>query len=101
MDVDLNVVLKERKAVWRRRGPAPRHIPDHVFGLLYATYNTGKVGTIALDATGDLDPDGRELLALLRQGAERRGKRVRIQNDGTELRFEMADKGTRRKAAAK
>jgi hypothetical protein len=97
----MDVVLKDRETVWRRRGPAPRQVPSEVMALLQATYRTGKVGTIGLDEAGDLDDNGRELLRLLRAGAEQRGKRIRVQNDGTEVRFEMVDKAPRRKAAAK
>jgi len=65
--------------------------------LLRATYRTQKIGTIAL-TDGELDDEGAELLSLLRIGASHLGKRLRVQADSVEVRFEMVDRAARKKA---
>lgn len=85
--------------MWRHRGKPRTEVPDQVMALLRATYRTGKIGSIAADESGDLDDESRELLSLLRIGAVRLGKRLRVQEDSDGIRFEMADKQTRKKAA--
>jgi hypothetical protein len=90
----MEVQLKPRETVWRGRGKPPTVIPEKVFELLRATYKTGKVGTLPLDAAGEPEPEAAEVLSLLRIGAGRLGKRLREQR-GECLAFEMVDKRKR------
>ncbi len=96
--------LKPKREVWRKRGRQPMELPEEVYELLKRTYRTGEVGIITFDPD---DPDDiaemEDLLSKLRSGANRQEKRLRVQNteyDQGIVRYEMCDKAKPRGRSA-
>lgn len=85
----MQVTFAPKAEVWRGRGHPRRQIPEEVRAMADRTYRTGHVGRVSL-GPNDQD-DATELIRLLRSYAKSHGRRVRIQRDETELRFEMVD----------
>jgi hypothetical protein len=61
------------------------------------TYGTGKVGVVGIGP--DDEDEARELVRLLKSYAKSLGRRMRIQRDADQLRFEMVDTAGQEKAA--
>lgn len=85
----MKVDFAPRAEVWRGRGHPRRQIPEEVRDMADATYRTGKVGRVTIDA--DDEEDAAELVRLLRSYAKSLGRRMRIQRDDDQLRFELVD----------
>ena len=95
----MGVVLSPKSAVWRGRGKPRVIVSERVLQLLAATYHTGKVGRISL-TDDDLSADDiADLMTQLRCGAKNQGRRLRVQDDDDEIRFEMIDTPPKRAAA--
>ena len=86
----MQVSFAPKAEVWRGRGHPRRQIPDNVRQAADATYKTGQVGR-AVIAPNDNPEEVAELKRLLRSYAKSLGRRMRIQHDETELRWEMVD----------
>lgn len=86
----MEVSLEAKEKVWRGRGRPRREIPQEIKTLADATYGTGNVGRVKLGQADEAD--ARELVRLLESYAESLGRRMRIQRDPGELRFEMVDR---------
>jgi hypothetical protein len=93
----MEVSIEKKEKVWRGRGRPRRVVPKEIRDLADATYQTGNVGRVELDDTND--EEVRELIRLLESYADSLGRRMRIQRDDFEVRFEMVDRGRRGAAA--
>lgn len=89
----MKVEIRTKAEVWRGRGKPRRTIPDEVRTIADATYKTGNVARVEI-GPGEAD-DAAELVTLLRAYARHLGRRVRIQREGSILRFELVDRPTR------
>lgn len=89
----MQITLHEKQDVWRGRGHPRREIPEQVRRMADATYGTGKVGRVEFGA--DDEEDITELVRLLKAYARHQGRRMRIQRDEDEIRFEMTDRRVR------
>lgn len=92
----MELELKPKREVWRKRGRQPMELPQVILDLLTKTYKTGEVGVISFDPTDEEDvAEMEDLLSKLRSGANRQEKRLRVQNteyDQGIVRYEMCDK---------
>lgn len=92
----MQVTFAPKSEVWRGRGHPRRSIPAAVQEMASATYKTGRVGTVTIGPEDE--EDAIELRRLLISYAKSLGRRMRIQRDDDQLRFEMVDKGERKAA---
>lgn len=89
--------LQPRKEVWRGRGAPRKEIPEEIRAAANATYRTGQVGVVHYGA--DEEPEVKELIGLLTSyGNSFPNRRMRVQHEDGEIRFELVDKNSRKKA---
>ena len=86
----MDVTFTERGEGWRRRGRPRRVVPDALVQLLEHTYDEQDQATIPV--AGSTPAEIREVVSLLRLGAERRGWRLREQHDSQAIRFYAEDR---------
>lgn len=94
----MEIVLRNREAVWRSIGRPKTEIPPEVTSLLHQTYKTGSVGEINMRSPEYNKDEAAELLRLLNLGARRMNRRLRVQVNEQRgiILFEMVDVGRRR-----
>lgn len=86
----MDVTFTERGEGWRRRGRPRRVVPDALLELLYRTHDEKTQATIPV--TGSTPAEIREVVSLLRLGADRLGWRLRAQHDSDAIRFYAEDR---------
>lgn len=86
----MEVTFTERGEGWRHRGRPPRVVPDALLELLHSTHHQGSQAIIPV--SGSTPAEIREVVSLLRLGAERQGWRLREQHDENFIRFYAEDR---------
>lgn len=85
----MQVTFSPKAEVWRGRGHPRRHVPQEVRDMADRTYRSGKVGRVTVNPAEE--EEAAELIRLLKSYAKSLGRRMRIQRDDDELRFELVD----------
>lgn len=75
---------------WRHRGRPPRSVPDALLELIQQSYEQRVQANVPV--TGCTLPEIREVVSLLRLGADRLGWRLRVQYDSQTIRFYAEDR---------
>lgn len=86
----MDVTFTERGEGWRQRGRPRRVVPDALTELLLTTRDSQCQAVIPVD--GSTPAEIREVVSLLRLGAERLGLRLRAQHDSQAIRFYAEDR---------
>jgi hypothetical protein len=86
----VEVIFTPRGEGWRHRGRPPRVVPDALLELLRQSYDSGEQANVPV--AGSTPAEIREVVSLLRLGAERNGWRLREQHDDQMIRFYAEDR---------